>query len=298
MILPFIWIFNPQLLLIDVHGWAEVLLVAGASLLAMMAFAAITMNWMRVRCRLWELAALAAAVVFLFRPDFFMDTLADEYKSVPPAQVYAVAAELLEDDRLVAVIQGTTLEGKTLAKTVAVNLGDSNPDGRKRIAAAGLTLSVIGERVQVLAAKFGSPARKGGFDEGFDIVELKVPSGRASPFWFYLPGLALLALVWVAQGRRIVAGKRMTHIIHRSFRVDAAGGRGRRRRLADRRGRQALPRRQRRRCGVVPRPRPSATCSRRCTSRSTAWPTRTRASSPASRPSSSPSTWPRTRRRA
>ncbi len=207
VILPFIWIFNPQLLLIDVHGWAEVLLVAGASLLAMMAFAAITMNWMRVRCRLWELAALAAAAVFLFRPDFFMDTLADEYKSVPPAQVYAVAAELLEDDRLVAVIQGTTLEGKTLAKTVAVNLGDSNPDGRKRIAAAGLTLSVIGERVQVLAAKFGSPARKGGFDEGFDIVELKVPSGRASPFWFYLPGLALLALVWVAQGRRMVAGK-------------------------------------------------------------------------------------------
>jgi TRAP transporter 4TM/12TM fusion protein len=207
VILPFIWIFNPQLLLIDVHGWAEVLLVAGASLLAMMAFAAITMNWMRVRCRLWELAALAAAVVFLFRPDLFMDNLVDEYKSVPPAQVYAVAASLLDDDRLVAVIQGTTLEGKTLAKTVAVNLGDSNPDGRKRIAAAGLTLAVMGERVQVLAAKFGSPARKGGFDEGFDILELKVPSGRASPFWFYLPGLALLALVWVAQGRRIVAGK-------------------------------------------------------------------------------------------
>jgi hypothetical protein len=207
VILPLIWIFNPQLLLIDVHGWAEVLLVAGASLLAMMAFAAITMNWMRVRCRLWELAALAAAVVFLFRPDFFMDNLADEYKSVPPAQVYAVAASLLEDDRLVAVIQGTTLEGKTLAKTVAVNLGDSNPDGRKRIAAAGLTLAVMGERVQVLAAKFGSPARKGGFDEGFDILELKVPSGRASPFWFYVPGPAMLALVWVAQGRRIVAGK-------------------------------------------------------------------------------------------
>ena len=31
VILPFIWIFNPQLLLIDVHSWAEVLLVAVAS---------------------------------------------------------------------------------------------------------------------------------------------------------------------------------------------------------------------------------------------------------------------------
>ena len=31
VILPFIWIFNPQLLLIDVNAWAEVPLVAGAS---------------------------------------------------------------------------------------------------------------------------------------------------------------------------------------------------------------------------------------------------------------------------
>ena len=81
------------------------------------------------------------------------------------------------------------------------------PDGRKRIAAAGLQVSVLGDRVQVLAAKFGSQARKGGFDEGFDIVELKVPSGRPSPFWFYIPGLALLAWVWTAQGRRLAPSR-------------------------------------------------------------------------------------------
>ena len=46
-------------------------------------------------------------------------------------------------------------------------------------------------------------ARKGGFDDGFDIVALKVPSGRVSPYWFYLPGPALLALVWWRQGRHL-----------------------------------------------------------------------------------------------
>ena len=50
--------------------------------------------------------------------------------------------------------------------------------------------------MQVLAAKFGSAARKAGFEEGFDIVEIKLPSGRASPYWFYLPGLVLIVLVW------------------------------------------------------------------------------------------------------
>ena len=174
----------------------------------MMAFAAVTMNWMRVRYRPWELVLLAAATIFLFRPDMFMDWIADEYRSAPAATVYEVAGRLGANDRLVAVIKGTSLEGKDLAKTVAVNLGEANTDGRKRVAAAGLTLMTLGDRVQIAAARFGSPARKGGFDEGFDIVELKVPSGRPSPYWFYLPGLGLLALVWWLQGRRMIAKER------------------------------------------------------------------------------------------
>jgi hypothetical protein len=76
------------------------------------------------------------------------------------------------------------------------------------VANAGLTLLVLGDKVQIAGAKFGSAARKGGFDEGFDIVELKVPSGRPSPYWFYLPGLALLALVWTLQGRRMTKDDR------------------------------------------------------------------------------------------
>ena len=205
VILPFIWIFNPTLLLIDVRSWFEVALVAGASTLAMLVFAALTMNWMRVRMKPWEWLLLAVAVVFLFRPDFFMDAIAPEYRSVPAAQASAVAAQLPAGERLVAVIAGTTLEGRELTKTVAVNLGPADSDGRKRLAAAGLTLTTLGDKVQVMGAKFGSAARKSGFEEGFDIVELKVPSGRSSPYWFYLPGLLLMGLVWWSQGRRLPA---------------------------------------------------------------------------------------------
>ena len=203
VILPFIWIFNPQLLLIGVHSWFELLLVVLASTAAMLVFAAATMNWFRVRCKAWELLAMALATVFLFRPDFFMDYVAPEYRSVPAAQVYQVAGELPADERLVAVIGGTTLEGRELRKTVAVSLGAAQVDGRRRIAATGLQLTTLGDKVQVLSAKFGSVARKAGFEEGFEIVELKVPSGRAAASWFYLPGLALIALVWWAQGRRL-----------------------------------------------------------------------------------------------
>ncbi|MGA1272334.1 MAG: TRAP transporter permease, partial [Burkholderiaceae bacterium] len=54
VILPFIWIFNPQLLLIDVNDAWELIRVVAACSLAMLVFGAISMNWFRVKNRLWE----------------------------------------------------------------------------------------------------------------------------------------------------------------------------------------------------------------------------------------------------
>jgi hypothetical protein len=203
VVLPFIWIFNPALLLIDTGGWWNTLQVVVASTVAMLVFAAVTMNWFRVKCRPWELAALAVACVFLFRPNWFMDQIAAEYKSAPASEAFKVAGSLPADARLVAVIAGTTIEGDELRKTVALNLGSAESDGRKRLSAAGLTVVPLGDTLQIAGVKFGSAAKKSGFEQGFDIVEIKVPSGRPSPHWFYLPGLLLIALVWGAQGRRM-----------------------------------------------------------------------------------------------
>jgi hypothetical protein len=84
-----------------------------------------------------------------------------------------------------------------------VDLGDFNADGRKRIGATGLQLMPAGDAMQIVAVKFGSVARKAGFEDGFELAEIKVPSGRASPYWFYLPGVMLIGLVWLLQGRRM-----------------------------------------------------------------------------------------------
>lgn len=205
VILPFIWIFNPALLLVGVDSWAEIALVAFASLLAMLAFTAITMNWMRVRCKPWELALLALATVLLFRPDFFMDRIAPAYSSSPASEIYGVAKQAPAGASLVAVIGGMTLEGDERTKTVSVPLGEPEANAHKRITDTGLQLMVLGDKVQIAAVKFGSAARKAGFEEGFDITAIQLPHPRPSPYWFYLPGALLLLAVWLLQGRRLPA---------------------------------------------------------------------------------------------
>ena len=203
VILPFIWIFNPQLLLIGVHGTAELARLVVASTIAMLVFAALTMGWFRIKTRWWETALLSLAVILLFRPDYFMDRITPEFRDVPAAQIFEVAKAAGSDESIVMVIKGTTLEGEDSIKTVAVQLGDKGDDGRKRLTDAGLQLVPLGQQMQIGAVKFGSRARKGGLEQGWDVQTLKVPTDRPTPHWFYLPALALIGLVWATQGLRM-----------------------------------------------------------------------------------------------
>jgi TRAP transporter 4TM/12TM fusion protein len=200
-VLPFVFVFNPMLLLIDVRGWFEVALVFLAATAASMVFAAATLGWFHARCKWWEIVLLLAATFALFRPDAFMDRMYAPYTQVPAKEIFKVAQELPVNDRLVLVIEGTNVEGDDVKKTVAVQLGAAG-DARKRLAEAGLTISGFGSEVRVAAVKFGSRARKSGFEQGFKIAAVKVPTDRPSEHWVYLPALALVALVWFLQRRR------------------------------------------------------------------------------------------------
>jgi hypothetical protein len=210
VVLPFIWIYNPALLLIDVHGWTEALLVAVTATIASLVFAAATMAWFRVKCRWWEVVLLLIATFVLFRPDWFADQIAPEYTDAPASKFYEVAANLPEGDRLTFLIKGQSLEGEETSKTVGVQLGprtsstgNAVADARKRLADTGMTVSGFGETMQVSAVRFGSAAAKARIEQGFEIVGVKVPNPRISSHWFYIPGLLIVAFVWLMQGWRM-----------------------------------------------------------------------------------------------
>ena len=74
-ILPFIFIFNPDLLLVGVDSFWHGLTIFIVSLIAMFAFASLTQRWMLVRIKLYEMVLLAAVVIALFRPDFVMNQI-------------------------------------------------------------------------------------------------------------------------------------------------------------------------------------------------------------------------------
>ena len=204
-VLPFVWIFNPQLILIDVHGWFQLVLVVLASLVASLCFAAATMGWFQTRSRWWETILLLVAVFALFRPNFFMDQFYAPYTAKPAKEIYDIAGKQGPDYPMIFVIKGTTVEGDDVRKTVSVPLGKTG-DARQKLSEAGLTFSVLGDEVRIGTVKFGSRARRAGFEQGWVVESIKLDSGAPADAWMYIPGMAIVAFVFFWQRRRMNAG--------------------------------------------------------------------------------------------
>ena len=210
-VLPFVFIFNPQVLLIGVGSWWEVVVVSVSATIASLLFAAATMAWFRSRCSWLDIAVLLAATFLFFRPDWVIDRFQPKYVSAPVADLYKVADTLYKDDWLIVTIAGETIESQAIRKTVALPMGEG-ANGRERIRNGGVTLATLGGDLEISNVKFGSRARKLGVEQGFKIVDLRLPNQqRPSAYWVFLPAMLLVALIWWRQGRR--RGQRQPSVV-------------------------------------------------------------------------------------
>ncbi len=203
-ILPFLFIFNTDLLLINV-GLAKAIFVFIIATLAMLLFAAATQNYFLTKSRLWETAALLLIAFTLFRPGFWLNQWIPPYTEMPPTSVTELASKAPDGDILRAQLSGEDIaSGKQVIKTVELPLGNQAGDGAERLAKqAGLAFRTENDKVYVDDVAFGSYAEKQKIDFDWELTSLQVPAQRPPKELFYIPALLLLGLVCVLQrGRR------------------------------------------------------------------------------------------------
>ena len=208
-ILPFMFIFNTELLLIDVGSWPHLFAVIASASAAMLLFAAATQGWFVTRSRRWESAALLLIAFTLFRPGFWMDFAAPPLEHLPAGRVFAAAEAAPDKGQLRVRVKGETLEGDPVDKVVVLPLGPAGADGAERLReAAGLELRDEGGRLFIDRLDFGGAAEKQKLDFDWEVAEVLRKSDRPAKHWMYLPALVLLALVVALQRRRRARGAR------------------------------------------------------------------------------------------
>ncbi len=208
-LLPFLFIFNTELLLMDVTPLKAVFVFIVA-VVAMMLFAAATQSYFFAKSRWWESLILLLVAFTLFRPGFWLDRVEPEFNVRPGTELVSIATSMPADSSLRITVSGPNFDNpdQTDVTTLTVPLGKPG-EGADRLSKVGLAVAVEGDKAlfeePLPGTKFEALSKTYDFcDDANPVVvsAVKVANDRMLKEVFYIPALFLLAVVIMLQRRR------------------------------------------------------------------------------------------------
>ena len=214
-LLPFLFIFNTELLLINV-GVAKAFFVFAVAVVAMMLFASATQGFMFAKNKKYETVLLLLIAFTLFRPGYWLDKVSPPYIVHEPTVVYDVVGNYTPGGVLTFIVSGPDFDtGKIENTTVLVNVNDA-ADANERLKAAGLSVRVEDGQAIIEEPFPGTPyfetlgkAFDYYGDEPVVVAEVWVPAERMPKEVFYIPAILLLGFIVFSQRRRMHENNRL-----------------------------------------------------------------------------------------
>ncbi len=241
-ILPFLFIFNTDLLLINV-GPLQAVFVFIIATIAMLLFAAATQGWFISKSRIWESLAMLLIAFTLFNPGYWLNKVAAPYAFVDATKLFEEAGNAPDGAVMRMRVAGESAQNfKDVETTISLQLANSSAgDGATRLK-QGSTFEFRTEDGKVFIDNFGQyqpPApvsvpetataeekakylvskekfktdqknrkkalkslKEQGIDLDWEVTRLEIPTDRMPKEVFYIPALLLLALIIFLQKRR------------------------------------------------------------------------------------------------
>ncbi len=200
-ILPFLFIFNNELLLIGITSVWHLTLTVLSAILAMLVFAAATQRYFLVKCRAWETLVLLLVAFTLFRPGFWMDRVFPPLAHLEADRVVEIAEQKPKDSDLRLLLEGENIDGDFVTMTAVLPMG-AEASGVERLESAGLMLREEHGKVLVDDVAWDSPAQQLGVEFDWEITAVEVRLEQPSKQWMYIPAVLLMLIVISIQRRR------------------------------------------------------------------------------------------------
>jgi len=199
-LLPFLFIFNTDILLIDVTFMQGIFVFIVATA-AMLIFTAGTQGYFISKSRIWESMALLLIAFTLFRPGFWMDYVSPPFNETAPINIVETIGKAPAGSEMRAIVDAVDDVGDPVTLTMIIDVGDE-ADGAARLEAYGLEVRIDGDKLFVENAEFDSKAQIAGFDFDQEIKIVLAPNDQLQKQLFYIPALAFLWLIYMLQTRR------------------------------------------------------------------------------------------------
>ncbi|KYN80838.1 C4-dicarboxylate ABC transporter [Vibrio cidicii] len=201
-ILPFMFVFNTQLLLMGIDTWWHLALTIFSSITAMLIFSAATQGWWLTKNKWWETLLLLVLTFSFFRPGFWWDMLYPAKVLSPGVEVTQITAALNIGQSLELRVAGENLTGEHVEKTVQLPFADDAITAEERLSSMGLSLIEKEGKMLVDMVEFGSPAEASGIDFDWEIQSVMQDADRPMKEWVFAPCLLILLLMASNQKRR------------------------------------------------------------------------------------------------
>jgi len=198
--LPFLFIFNTDLLLIDVT-WMEGIFVFIVATVAILVFAASTQGFFFAKNRWYESVLLLLIAFTLFRPGYWMDMVSPRYNVVQPA----LMAEAMKDTvagqemRFTVLGEGDAGGEREFVLILPIGEGDS---AQEKLESSGLVILEDDGKFIVDDIGYDSVAQTAGLDYDQQILKAWVPVEHLPKHLMYIPALLVLGFIVVIQRRR------------------------------------------------------------------------------------------------
>lgn len=204
--LPFMFIFNTQLLMIGIDNIFEFIVVVFSSIIGMLLFAAATQGFWFTKNRWYETILLLLLVFAIFRPGAIYDKIEDPYIYKEGKEIFKVANKMKAGDLLEFVVAGETLEGEEREYTFSLPLAEGE-SGKERISNTGLQLDNLFGPMEVAMILPGTnkqveAMKKAGVDSGWIVKTVKVENDRLPKQIVLIPVFAIVVLMAYLQIRR------------------------------------------------------------------------------------------------
>jgi len=210
--LPFLFIFNPTLILygVDLGTWAGILqavFVFVVATFAMLLFAAATQGYFLARSRIYESVALLLVAFTLFVPNVWLNMVQDPFRTIAPAEFETVLGEVPEGEQLRILVQGPNFDTGEIDETT-LSITAEGASAMERMSNTGLLLLPEGDVMRLDEPMFGTETAEALIDFDFyadnpvTLASVQVARDRMPEQVFYIPALLLLGLVILLQRRR------------------------------------------------------------------------------------------------
>jgi TRAP transporter 4TM/12TM fusion protein len=207
-VLPFVFVYNSEILLLGVKSVAHFVWIFTTSLLACLAFASLTQGWMLVKTRWHESLLLLVSLVFLFRPDIPQNVLFEPYHELPPAEVGRVVESLGPGESARLRLLTRFQSGRVVDQVVVLPVAGETAEDRLR--SAGIFLEWADGRLMIQDVAYDSALEKLGInmDDPTEVLGVEVAEkSRPAKWLFNIPGLVILGAAVASQlrARRLAA---------------------------------------------------------------------------------------------